>query len=47
MFETLGMPTSCVDPFSAYRLLTTNYSAGAVEAHCLLEEVEASHLSQS
>lgn len=43
MFETLGMPTGYVGLFTAYRLLTANYSAAATEAYVMLEEVEAAH----
>lgn len=43
IFGTLGMPTSYVGLFSAYRLLTVNYSSACTEAYYLLEDVEAAY----
>ena len=43
IFGTLGMPTSYVGLFTAYRLLTVNYSAACTEAYYILEEIEAAH----
>ncbi len=43
IFGTFGMPTSYVGLFTAYRLLTVNYSAACTQAYYMLEEVEAAH----
>lgn len=43
IFGTFGMPTSYIGLFTAYRLLTVNYSAACTEAYYILEEIEAAH----
>ena len=43
VFETLAMPVGCVGLFSAYRMLTANFSAACTEAYVMLEQVEAAH----
>lgn len=43
VFGTFGMSTGYVGLFTAYRLLTLNYSAACTEAYYILEEVEAAH----
>ena len=43
MFDTLALGTGYVGLFTAYRLLTENYTAAGTEAYCMLEEIEAAH----
>ena len=43
MFSTLGLPTSYVGIFTAYKLLTTNYYAAVLEAYDMLELTESAY----
>ena len=41
MLASLGMPTSYVGMFAAYRMLTANYEAACTTVYSVLEQVEA------